>query len=367
MVMSRTGPTTVQNAGFDTGVQLRLDQENAKGGVFGRKLKINNIIDDQSSGTGSTDAGNRVVNQDPVFGVFWSGGADTIFPLLKSDNVPVTGSRSSNAFSTDRNAFGATGAASTRYSTTTWSVRMKQAGTQRLAVLSMPSTGAVVGTNNIYAAVPLFGMAQVGKIQDLPASSFDATSVALRLKQAGADTIMTILTPEANVSVLQALKQQGVPMKNVFAPGFTDPGVVAKLGSAIEGVYSTTAGAVPYNAPIPAMRNFINAMKAKGQNPYTSAGPMGYAGADLFIKGLKLVGKCPTRESLISALRKVDNFTGNGILQEKISFRPGLTPNGNPPKCQWYSQVISGVLVPDPKPVCGEKFYDMDTNTLVNG
>lgn len=47
--MPRTGPSSPLYTGFDSGVQLRLDQENAKGGILGRKV-VTSAYDDQSSG-----------------------------------------------------------------------------------------------------------------------------------------------------------------------------------------------------------------------------------------------------------------------------------------------------------------------------
>jgi len=367
LIMPKTGTAAPTYVGFDAAARLRIDQENAKGGVFGRKIKLNAVLDDQGSGAVQTGTAVKAIENDRVFGILATSPVETMYPYFKQKNIPVVGQRGALAYGTDRNAFGSNGAWSNRYSTTMWTTRLKVAGATRASAIG-PGTGSgIVAANNVYGQYPIFGMAQAVKITDLSLGAFDGTSTALRLKQANADGVFSLLSTDGNISVYQAMKQQGFTPKGFIATGITDPAVVAKVGSAIEGMISGTYGAVPYNVPVPAMRTFIGAMKAAGLNPYTSVAPMGYISADLFIRGLKEAGKCLTRESFISKLRQVDNFTGSGLLPQKVSYRPGLTPNGNPPKCMWFSTVINGALVPDAKPTCGEKFYDMETNTLVAG
>ena len=367
LIMPKTGPSAPTYVGFDAAARLRIDQENAKGGVFGRKIKLNAVLDDQGSGALQTGIAVKAVEDDRVFGILATSPVETMYPYFKQKNIPIVGQRGALAYGTDRNAFGSNGAWSNRYSTTMWTTRLKMAGSARAAAIGPNSGSGIVAANNVYAQYPIFGMAQAVKITDLSLGAFDGTSTALRLKQANADGIFSLLSTDGNISVYQAMKQQGFTPKGFIATGITDPAVVAKVGPAIEGMISGTYGAVPYNVPVPAMRTFIAAMKAAGLNPYTAVAPMGYISADLFIRGLKEAGRCLTREGFITKLRQVDNFTGSGLLPQKVSYRPGLTPNGNPPKCMWFSTVVNGALVPDAKPTCGEKFYDMDTNTLVDG
>jgi branched-chain amino acid transport system substrate-binding protein len=75
---------------------------------------------------------------------------------------------------------------------------------------------------------------------------------------------------------------------------------------------------------------------------------------DLMIEGLKRAGKCPTRQGFIDNLRKVTAFDAHGLVPEKISFGPGVTPMGSPAKCSWYITIKNGQPVPDPKPTCGK-------------
>ena len=135
---------------------------------------------------------------------------------------------------------------------------------------------------------------------------------------------------------------------------------------ALDGALGQTYGSVPIGVNVRAAKIFAGAMKAAGLNPYAPAGPIGYLTADLFIKGLKVAGKCPTRESFISNLRKVTSYDGGGLLPGKVSFVPnGIMPNGNPILCSWYSLAKGTDLVPDAKSTCGGKYIDTTTGKVV--
>jgi hypothetical protein len=45
-----------------------------------------------------------------------------------------------------------------------------------------------------------------------------------------------------------------------------------------------------------------------------------YLGADLMIKGLQVAGQNPTRQSFMTNLRQVTNYTAGGILPSPVSF-----------------------------------------------
>jgi branched-chain amino acid transport system substrate-binding protein len=185
------------------------------------------------------------------------------------------------------------------------------------------------------------------------------------LKNANIDASYLILTPDGGVSVMQALKQQNVPQKGVIIAGLSDPAVVAKAPAALEGAIGGTYGNVAIGVPgKPGLRTFTNGMKAAGLNPYAPGAPIGFIAADTFIKGLKLAGKCPTRQGFIDQLRNQTKITGAGLIPEPISYKPGLYPNGDPARCSWYMTVKNGQLVPDAKATCG-KFIENATGKVV--
>jgi len=364
-VSPKTGPAAANFAGAEQAARLRIDQENAKGGIFGRKIKLIGY-DDAGSGSVQASVANKAIQDDKVFGIMLSSSADAMMPYLKQNNVPVTGF-SLLALATDRNTFGITGPTVPGVVSTAPLERLKQDGVTKVALMSHNTPGAVNSIKSIAAAVPLAGTGQTNvlTILDSPQGAHDATSEALRIKNSGADGLYTSMYVDGGVSIAQALSQQGVKLKANYLVGLSDPAQIAKAAGPLAGMIGSTYGTTPAGvAGKPGVRTFVNGMKAAGLNPYTAIAPVGFATTDLMITGLKLAGKCPTRQVFINNLRKVKNYTANGLLPVATSFGPGVTALGSPSKCTWFLTVKNGVPVPDKKVTCG-KLVDTINNKVV--
>jgi len=365
----KTGAAAANYIGSSEAAQLRIDQENAKGGVNGRKI-VFKVYDDQSNGSGQITAMQKALQSDNVFGLTAQTNTTSMYPTLKDQGIPVTGF-SNPAFGTDRNAFGATGASTSSnpaLASTGVLEKLKQMGATKIANINHVSTGASAAGNAtaaLFQYVP--GITQVLRISDEPQGTHDATSTALRIKSSGADGAIIVGFIDGAISIMQALKQQGVNLKGVSIVGLSDPAVLKTSSGALDGALGTNYGTVPVGVNNRAVKTYAAGMKAAGLNPYSSAAPQGFLGADLFIKGLKLAGKCPTRASFINNLRNVTNYDGGGLVPEKVSFKPGLMPNGNPAVCTWYLIAKGTDLVPDAKPTCGNKYIDTTTGKVVLG
>ena len=368
-VGSKTGPAATTFIGASEGAQLRFDQENAKGGVNGRKLTLK-VYDDATNPSTQVSVAQKAIG-DGVFGLTSATSTVSMYPTLKSAGIPIVGFTNA-AFGTDNNAFGITGvttAATPSLASTGVLEKMKSMGATKLAIINHASAGASAGQNALAAVVPFVpGLTTVLRIADSPFGAHDATSEALRIKASGADAVNYSGFIDGGISLAQALKQQGVTLKSFAVAGLTDPAVLKTSNGALEGALGQTYGPVPIGVNVRAVKTFAGAMKAAGLNPYAPAGPVGYLSADLFIKGLKVAGKCPTRASFISNLRKVNNYDGAGLIPAKVSFVPGgLMPNGNPITCGWYTIAKGTDLVPDAKATCGGKYIDTTTGKVVFG
>lgn len=363
---SKTGPAATTYLGSSEAAQLRVDQENAKGGINGRKLTLR-VYDDASNSTTQISQAQKAI-ADGVFGLNANASTVSMWPTLKEANIPVTGF-SNPAFGTDRNAFGVVGASTSSnpaISSTGLLEKLKSMGATKIALVNHISAGSVSTFNalqNLIQYVP--GMSLALRIPDSPQGAHDATSEALRIKNSGADSVAYSGFIDGGISLAQALKQQGVTLKAMNIVGLSDPAILRTSGGALEGALGTTYGALPVGVNVRAMKTYASAMKAAGLNSYSPAAPLGYIGADLLIKGLKVAGKCPTRQSFIDNLRQVTNYDGAGMIPEKVSFMPGLFPNGNPPRCTWYSLAKGTDLIPDAQVTCGARYIDTSTGKVV--
>ena len=366
----KTGAAAANYIGSSEAAQLRIDQENAKGGVNGRKL-VYKVYDDGSNASTQISAVQKALQSDNIFGLTAQTNTTAMYPTLKDQGIPVTGF-SNPAFGTDRNAFGTTGAtlsSNPALANTGVLEKLKQLGVTKIANINHVSTGASASGNATAGLIPLVGgLTQVLRVADEPQGTHDATSTALRVKNSGADGAVIVGFIDGAISIMQALKQQGVTLKGVSIVGLSDPAVLKSANGALDGALGTNYGTVPVGVNNRAVKTYAAGMKAAGINPYSSAAPQGFVGADLLITGLKAAGKCPTRASFIDNLRKVTSWDGGGLIPEKISFKgPGVMPNGNPAVCTWYMIAKGTDLVPDAKPTCGAKVIDTSTGKVVLG
>lgn len=352
IVTPKTGAAAPTFDGYWQAAQVRFDQENAKGGVNGRKIKAT-VYDDQGSSSGQTTAATKALDQDNVFGIVVGSSTDSMEPLLLQRNVPVTG-YNQLAMATNRNAFSATGVSTPLAISTAILERLKADGATKIANINHATPGATTSANaysKIASAVP--GLTEVLRIADEPQGAHDATSTALRIRNSGADAWIGTMFVDGGISIGQALNAQGVKLKTGTIAGLTDPAIIAKGGSALEGIIGSTSGPVPITSNVRAAKTVLSALKAAGVNPYNASSAVGYAAADLMVTGLKKAGKCPTRQAFIDNLRQLKGYTANGFLPGPIDFTPGITPNGNPAKCSWFVKVINGAPVADKKATCG--------------
>ena len=358
-----TGASATAYQAFPQGIQLRIAQQNAKGGVNGRKIVLTNY-DDQSNGAIQTSVVNKAVQQDNTFGLIHFSQANTAMTYLGQQNIPVVGMALYPEYGTNKNMFGAASATQSNTLTSLATAQLfADAGATKVALISSSSPASTAGNKALANVMPLAGVTPVMSSNDAPTGgSFDATSLALKVKNSGADGVYMSLNADVTASVLQAFKQQNVQVKKIYAASMTDPVVIAQLGAAAEGLTSSSYGNTPVQKTnIPAIRTFVNGMKAAGYNPYNPFGPIGFMAADTFITGLKLAGKCPTRDAFITNLRKDTNVTAAGLLPVPLNYTPGLTPNGDPAQCTWFVTVKNGQLTADPKPTCGAL---VDTTTM---
>ncbi|MDO9484675.1 MAG: ABC transporter substrate-binding protein [Actinomycetota bacterium] len=363
---SKTGPAATTYIGSSEAAQLRVDQENAKGGVNGRKITLK-IYDDQTNPSSQISQAQKAMG-DNVFGLTAHTSTVSMYPTLKEAGIPVTGFNNP-AFGTDRNAFGVAGATTASVpsiASTGLLEKMKSMGATKLAIINHASAGASAGANGQAALIPFVpGLSLALRIADSPQGAHDATSEALRIKNSGADGVAYTGFVDGGISLAQALKQQGVTLKSLTISGLSDPAVLKTAGGALDGALGTTFGALPIGVNVRSVKTFAAAMKAAGLNPYAPAAPLGYVGADLLIKGLKVAGKCPTRASFIDNLRKVTNYDGAGMIAQKVSFQPGIMPNGNPATCGWYSIAKGTDLIPEAKESCGGRYIDTTTGKVI--
>ena len=84
------------------------------------------------------------------------------------------------------------------------------------------------------------------------------------------------------------------------------------------------------------------------------------------IKGIGLAGADPTSAKIISDLRKVTSYNGDGILPINVDFATNFG-TGNPISCEWYMQAQAKGFVAESKTPGCEKAIPGSTSKTAPG
>jgi branched-chain amino acid transport system substrate-binding protein len=354
-----SGPSASTFAGFVEAAEARFAAQNKDGGVNGREITVEKN-DDLGDGAAQVTAARNAVQQQQAFGIISASRVDTMFDFLATQSIPVVGYPGQPAYAEDDNVFGYSGGSQTGYFSDSFLTRMQDLGATNLAILAHNSPGSLNSANGMIQAAEAAGVKIGVRSFDVPLGSFDATALAIQMKEAGVDSIYAPTLTDSSVSVLRAAQQQGVDLKANFVSQVYSPGVATQVSEFIQGALTAPVATLPNElaSDNPDVQAYVDTMKeyAPDVEPSTGFAEAGYISADLFIKGVEEAGDCLTRESFIKGLRSLGEYDGAGLLTDPAAFSGGPFANGSAPygKCNWFVIREGSKWVPDAEPTCGE-------------
>jgi ABC-type branched-subunit amino acid transport system substrate-binding protein len=358
LITELTGPGAAVGTGMVRSAQARINQQNAEGGVYGRKIKL--IVKDDGTNplTDSTDTADLI--SEGVFGVI-DDSAVTYggYKLLQQAGVPVTGGAYDGPEwyqQPNTNMFSISGpgeAKDPQYDN--FAVFAKEhSGTKCAAVGYGISPSSQASASGFELSCEREGLKNALLDTSVPFGTVNVTTLVLQIKSSGANVLWLPLDGNTNIAIMTGLKQAGVKMKVIInATGYgqvllNDTSAVADA----QGAWFLATG-VPTEAKTPSSKAFQSEL-AKWAH-YTGVPDFtwyeGWGGADLMIKGLELAGKHPTQSAFIADLHKVTDYSANGLFQP-VSF--SLSAFGKAPKnlCEYIVQLEGDAYV-HPTKVCG--------------
>ena len=351
VVFPQSGPSAAVFKNFGVAAQLRADELNLKDGVNGRRILLR-FYDDRNDATTQKQVAKQAM-ADGVFGVIAASQQESMYPELAQAGVPVTGLPNLPPYGTDLNVFGAFGAYSTTYYSTAAADRFKKAKARAVAVVSADSPGALNAAHGFGASLPATHLAQAGTTYVVDPSQEDLSLVASRLKSSGATGVNVLSLTSTGTSLLKSLKSQNSTPLMTLVNGLSNPKDVLAADGALDGAVGAPYGTVPLQLDHGDVKRYVAGMAAKGVDPYSPLAPVGYVASDLMATGVGGAGDCPTRADFIRVQRGVRDYLGAGLLPGKVSFTPGVTPDGDPQRCTWFLTVRGDSMLPDDNATCG--------------
>ena len=308
-----SGPVAAGMPALRFGMQYRIDEANAAGGINGRKLRL--VVEDNGSQPQmAVRATNKLIQQDQVFAI--------VNPFGSGPNAAVV-KRAVDAGILYFSPWGAS------------SVLRQISGNSQLLFTTTPNYDTTVGKASawaienfkvtkvgfIYQEGPLGDLVRKGLVASLEAKGLkllaeagykagdiDFSSHVARMKAAGVELIVAATVTRETVAVMAETKKLGWNDVKVLTanPGRTV--VVARLGgAAIEGLYGVGVWHAfsPANLP-PAAASWFDGFRKAYNYEFDENQILAYAYTDWFLKALAAAGPSPTQQSVAEALGRTE-------------------------------------------------------------
>jgi branched-chain amino acid transport system substrate-binding protein len=347
---SATGPLANQYSPIWDAVQAYLDQVNAHGGVYGRKIVYSAKLDDGFNPSNDVTQARALVEQDNVFAVVgvaspeFSGGK-----YLAQQNIPTFGWNINPEFASGPSLFGLPGGSYLDFTdpgpTLPWLA--KHLGTIRVAALAygvVQSFQCADGDEYVFTR-QFKGFDFVLKDTSIPFGVQDLSADIQKIKNSNANLIVTCMDPGGNKIISQNLQEAGIydQVKQYWPNGYDEDSLKA-YAPYMQNVYFDTNGVVPYvYGYTKGMDDYLDAMRRH----HITIGAVTLAGwmsADLFVRALRAVGPNPTRAKVIKYVNSLTHYTANNI-------SPGINwttahNKSNGVTCTSFVQVQRNTFVP---------------------
>jgi ABC-type branched-subunit amino acid transport system substrate-binding protein len=344
---------------FRAGVDARLGEANAAGGINGRALTYR-VEDDEGTPTRGAVAGRHLAQDDHALGVLrYSSATAGSTELLAAAGVPVVDGQVS-----DPAALARTGSTVFSYArpmlaqpaSSGWGEFFRDRGARHVAIVAVQlSSGTQAMARAADQSVRAARLGVAGDIE-IPPGPLDAHAFVGQLLDTGADSLIAFVPARTFYEIAAATRDAGLGLTAVVGnPSTYERSELARAGDDARGIY-TFVDYTPFEINPAAHRRFLTAMAAFA--PQASALPdgtalIGWISADLLLRGITAAGACPTRAGVLYGLRHQTRYDAGGLLPAPIDLSKGLAAL---PPCYTYLRVSSdgAAFAPvDPTPRCG--------------
>ena len=338
-----SGPVPGLFEGAAVGAEAYMAYVNSKGGVNGRKIKVNSY-DDAFSGTQNESEAKSAVGTDFAnvgsFSLFDNYSCNVLAENPAYPNVSVSLDPGTNSL---KNTYSvqplAQGAPLTGYQ---YLKGKYPKAIKHVANLVSNVETAITQWHGQEAAMEHLGY-HFSYVREVSPVETNFTSDVINMKNAGVQMVLMTDGDQQIFSALSAaMAQQGFHPQVVFSAGpiYDNHFVSAAGGAANTKGYYLVQGSSLYLGQdaksVPAVKTFDTWVEKvhPGFNIdlYTV---YGWASAALFVQALKAAGNSPTRGKLLTQLSKITNFSANNLIA------PANPAKKIPPNCVLFAQINS--------------------------
>ncbi|THJ75462.1 branched-chain amino acid ABC transporter substrate-binding protein [Candidatus Frankia alpina] len=301
--------------GLRAGVDARLGEVNATGGIQGRKI-VYEWRDDAGTAEGNLSGARELVDQRGAFGVLeFTAAATGSAKYLADRRIPTVGLAAEDVWTKYGNMFSFASTLAAPVDTYGRFVK-ERGGTSAFLLRSAMSAGVSGAALRIGQSLQALGVDVVGSFA-YTSGADSVTDVARQIVSSGADTVVTMITPADLPPVLRAIRELGGSPKVVLSLNGYDHSLLRRHGPDLAGVLVPVFYR-PFEAGGAPIQHYLDAMarySPQTDDAEQEFGLIGYINTDLFLRGLQAAGPCPTRQSFLAGMRTLTRYDAGGLIQ----------------------------------------------------
>ncbi|MCW5774740.1 MAG: ABC transporter substrate-binding protein [Rhodospirillaceae bacterium] len=322
---SLTGPVAPWGIGSTNGARLRFDEENAKGGIYGRKIRL--VVEDHGYQVPrAVQAGNKLLTSDKIFAMIVALGTPMNNAVLQRQLAmkvvnfgPFTAARSmAEPFNPLKFAV-----LSTYYQQTRIGLKyfVQKKGVKAPCVMYQDTEFGqeiLEGAQDEAKALNIKIAATAGH---KPTDTNFIGSIT-KLRDAKCDLVLMGTIVRDTIIPYATARKLGWNVPFVGTVASYEHIVASAQGGATDGYFAMTSQEVAYaDTATGRAKDILDAYKAKYGQDAPFPAQLGYFVADIFVDGLKRAGKDLTSDSLIKGLESVQGHK-NPFGGSDVSYGP---------------------------------------------
>ena len=311
-----TGPLALLAPDIVNGANAYLDAVNARGGIFGRRIRVV-TLDDGYQPANTAKAARQLIEDDQVFALFNLAGTDNvagILPLLEKEKSPVplfgpfTGAE---VLRTPKLGHVFHVRASYADETEKLVQHLSTVGIKRIGILWINNGFGKEGLANIEKAMNKHALKPYANASIQPDAS-DTDKAVAALHDTRPEAIIMVTAGMPTVSFIKTYNKTRKGMRFYALSVMGNQASLRALGPDGVGVVVTSVVPFPWNQTNPVAAEYRLAMKNAGHDNLSFLGFESYINAKVIVEGLKGAGKDLTRLKFAIALEQMKplNFGG---------------------------------------------------------
>ena len=299
-----------------------FDAVNAAGGIHGRRISLV-ALDDQFQPARAAENARKLEAQGAValFNCWGTANCTALLPVAAQARLPVV----SGIGIADVGPQGAAAryAFNVRPTTEDEIARMVRqmdtVGQRRIAVAYQDDA---FGKSGQAAALRVLARAKLKAAGEfaMARDTSNMPAVVEALRRSDAQGVVVVAPPLTAVALVRQARQAGLAAQFYCLAAQAHRAMVAELGEHTTGVVFTTLVPSPWNAGIPIVRDYQQALRgSSGRQEFSYLGLEVYINARVLVEGLRKAGPKVTRESLVTGLESM----GEKLFTPTLSVRYG--------------------------------------------